>query len=109
MPLDKLRTDLAPRQLQALIREESTVTSNVIFTLHVEQQMRKRNITKSAVLETLRRGVIRRTPEPNMMHGQVECLMEHYCSGHHIGVIVAISDDPGLVLITAMYTSRDKK
>jgi hypothetical protein len=49
-------------------------------------------------------GEIKRTPEPNTMLGNVECRMEHYCTGDNAAVVVAVSDDePELVLVTAMY------
>ena len=97
------RTRLSQRQLEALIRREAATTSNLFFTYHVQQQMRQRRITQACVLDTLRRGSIKRTPEPNSSKGSVECRMELFSTGHKIGVIVAVSDEPGLVVVTAMY------
>lgn len=98
------RTQLSKQQLEAYIRAESLDSQNVFFTIHVKQQMRKRHITDACVISTLREGRIKRTPEPNTMLGTLECRMEHYCTGHNVGVVVAISDDePALVLVTAMY------
>lgn len=98
------RTKLSMQQLEALIREESRDTSKLFFTKHVTDQMRARRITKSCVLETLRRGRIRRQPEPNPGKGSVECRMELYSAGSGLAVIVAVTDDPELFIVTAMYT-----
>ena len=98
------RTQLSKQQLEAYIRAESLNSQNVFFTNHVKQQMRKRHISAACVLSTLREGRIKRTPEPNTMLGTLECRMEHYCTGHNVGVVVANSDDePDFVLVTAMY------
>lgn len=98
------RTSLSQQQLEQLIRTESENTTNVVFTDHIRQQMRKRKITDACVLATLRKGSIRRTPEPNLMYGTLECRMEYFCTGQTVGVIVAVSDtDPDLILVTAMY------
>lgn len=92
-------------QLEEYIRSESLDSQNVFFTTHVKQQMKARHITMACVLSTLKLGRIKRTPEPNTMHGTLECRMEHFSAGHNVAVIVAISDDdPTLILVTAMYT-----
>lgn len=57
----------------------------------------------ACVLETLRAGRIKRPPEPNAMKGSVECKMVYFSAGHRVAVIVAVSDDPGLIVVTAMY------
>lgn len=56
------------------------------------------------MFDCLRAGVLRRTPEPNMGKGSLECRMEHYCSGANIGVVVALSDeDPSMAVVTVMH------
>lgn len=98
------RTQLSRSQLEALIRIESLDSSKLFFTHHVHAQMRARNITNACVLSTLQNGRIKKTPEPNPMKGTLECRMEHFCTGHNIAVVVAVSDDaPDLILVTAMY------
>ena len=98
------RTSLSQQQLEQLIQAESVNTNNIVFTDHILSQMRKRKITNACVLDTLRKGRIRRTPEPNLMYGTLECRMEYFCTGQTVGVIVAVSDtDPELILVTAMY------
>ena len=64
--------------------------------------MRKRHIPADIVLEVLRLG---RRPEPNMMKGSVECLMERFVAGSQIGVVAAVSDEhPNVIVVTAMHT-----
>lgn len=101
--MSKPRTELSQQQLEALIRAEAQNTSNVFFTHHVQKQMRARKITKACVLDALREGRIKRIPEPNLNFGSVECRMERVSAGHRLGVIVAVSDDPGLFVVTAMF------
>jgi len=99
------RTQLSKQQLQAVIRADSLDSSNLFFTTHVRKQMRTRHITDACVLSVLRHGQIKRTPEPNAMHGTLECRMEYFSAGHNVVVIVAVSDDdPGLILVTAMHS-----
>lgn len=98
------RTKWSMPQLQAHIRKESKASINVVFSEHVKVQMRKRRITTDMVMETIQKGNIKRTPEPNIMKGSLECLMEYFVAGFDIGVIVAIYDeDPSLILVTAMH------
>ena len=55
------------------------------------------------VLDVLERGLLLRTPEPNVALGTLECQMSRYCAGRNIGVVVALSDeDPDIVVVTAM-------
>lgn len=101
------RTKLSKTQLQALIRTDARNSARVFFTKHILEQMRVRKITKDCVLATLRDGSLKRTPEPNTMKGSLECRMEHFCTGHHVAVVVAITDaEPDLILVTAMYTKE---
>ena len=98
------RTKLSKQQLQALIRSEALDSAKLFFTKHILKQMRDRKITKTCVLSALQNGSIKKTPEPNTMKGSLECRMEHFCTGHHVAVVVAVSDsDPDLILVTAMY------
>lgn len=98
------RSQLSKQQLETLIRIESRDSSKVFFTKHALEQMRARHITAATVLSTLQNGRLKRTPEPNLMKGSLECKMEHPCAGKNIGVIVALSDEnPGLIIVTAMY------
>jgi replication-associated recombination protein RarA len=99
------RTQLSKTQLEAYIRHASLDSRNVFFTLHVQKQMKARRISMACVLSTLQHGRLRRTPEPNLMKGTLECRMEYFSAERDVAVIVALSDDdPSLVLVTAMFT-----
>lgn len=98
------RTKLSISQLQALIRKEAIDSINISFTPHVRVRMRERNITDACVLAVLRKGVIRRRPEPNAAKGSLECRMENFVAGQDVGIVVAISDEyPDLLVVTAMW------
>jgi hypothetical protein len=94
---------LSKRQLEARIRTVSMESARVVFTKHALRQMRKRAITRAMSLEILQHGQLRRTPEPNVAKGTLECRMDRFMAGRDLGVIVALSDDdPDLVVVTAM-------
>ncbi len=78
-------------------------SSHVIFTHHVLKRMKERAITQEMALNVLRKGSIRRTPEPNAHKGTLECRMEYFVAGRDIGVLVAVDDaQPNLIVVTAM-------
>ena len=95
---------LSISQLEARIRKAAANSTVVIFTEHARVQMRKRHIPADIVLEILRKGRIRRTPEPNLSKGSVECRMERFVAGQQTGVIAAVSDEhPNVIVVTAMH------
>ena len=97
--LDKL----SKSQLQTLIRTVSRDSSRVGFTKHVLTRMKERQITRDMAVEVLRKGLLIREPEPNLVKGSIECRMEKFMTGRDIGIVVALSnDDPDLLVITAM-------
>lgn len=88
-------------QLAKRIRSVSKVTANVIITVHVKQQMKKRKVPLSMVYECLRLGQVLREPEENFKHGTLECRMERYCAGCNCTVIVALDDaNPSVICVT---------
>ena len=96
---------LSAGQLEARIRKTALDNSLVNFSSHARTQMRRRHIPADVVLEVLRQGRIRRTPEPNIAKGSVECLMERFVAGLQTGVVAAISDEyPHVIVVTAMHT-----
>lgn len=97
-------TEQSVPQLEDHIRKAAQNSIQIEFSHHARQQMRKRKITLPCALEALRRGRIRRTPEPNNTYGTLECRMEYYSAGFDIGVVVALSDDdPAVIVVTAMH------
>ena len=94
-------------QLERHVRKTAADSLSVLFTDHVRGRMRQRAITREMVLEVLRKGVLRRAPEPNAQRGTLECRMERYIAGREIGAVVAVSDDdPHLIVVTAMILER---
>ena len=68
--------------------------------------MKFRHITQLMVLNVLRNGRIRRSPEPNLAKGTLECRMDYFLAGRQIGVVVAVShDEANVVVVTAMEMS----
>ncbi|MFT3777135.1 MAG: DUF4258 domain-containing protein [Ottowia sp.] len=95
---------LSKSQLAKLIRSAAGDSAKVIITAHARKQMKDRKMPLHVAIECLRRGVIRRTPEPNTYKGTLECRMEHFCSGHNCCVVAAISDDtPNVIMVTVFY------
>ena len=90
-------------QIRTRIRRIAIDNTLVIFADHARTQMRMRHIPADVVLEVLRKGRIRRTPEPNLSTGSIECRMERFVAGAQTGVIAAISNDrPNVIVVTAM-------
>lgn len=96
--------NLTKQQATKLIREIAMDSRNVIITTHAKVRMVERKISRQMVFECLRHGRIDRQPEPNVMKGSLECLMEHHVSGETIGVLIAIPEDnPGIIVVTVMH------
>jgi len=98
-------TTKSKTQLENEIRQTARHdSSRIIMTPHVKKRMRERKISLAMVMDTLKNGHIRMTPEPNLAKGSTECRMEHYTAGKDIGVVVGVlEDDPHLIIITAMF------
>ena len=88
-------------QLAKHIRAVAKNTGSVIITTHAGVRMKQRKVSAQEVYECLQHGTIDRVPEPNDDKGSLECLMERYVAGRHLGVIAAICDeDPDVVVVT---------
>jgi hypothetical protein len=77
-------------QWETLIRRLAAESANVFFTRHARTRMRERHITQMQVLEVLKRGVIRREPEPDLKSGHTQCLRIPRDGGHHSTVMADI-------------------
>lgn len=98
---------LSTVQIQRKIRAAARNSRNIVLVTHAKDQMLRRNVTQTLVLDCLRAGVIQRAPEPNLGKGSLECRMEHYCGGRNLAVVVALADEnPKLIVVTVMYTRR---
>lgn len=89
-------------QAQTFIRNAAKSSERIIFTDHADKQMKKRKISRVLALDCLRTGKIHRTPEPNIVHGSLECRMEAFVAGMNLAVVVALSaEDPDCIVVTA--------
>lgn len=94
-------------QWQRHIRTATTL-DRVIFTDHALLRMRQRQVSRAAAVEILRKGVIRREPEPNIRRGTLECRMEYYVAGRNLALVVAVdADDPAVVVVTAIDLDKE--
>lgn len=88
-------------QLAKHIRGLAKNTANVVFTVHVKERMLQREVTNMEVLQCLRLGTIRRTPERNDKTGALECRMERQVLRRELACIVALCDEnPNLIIVT---------
>ncbi len=93
-------------QLSKHIRVTAKNTSSVFITGHAKDRMRQRKVTSAEVYECLQHGQITREPEENQEKESLECRMERYVSGRHLGVIVALCDeDPDAIVVTVFDLS----
>ena len=77
-----------------------------MFTVHALTRMKQRQVTRLMVLEVLRLGKLRRTPEPNAAKGTLECRMEYFLAGRDIAVVAAVApDNPEVIVVTVMESS----
>lgn len=93
---------------EKLIRTLSKDSSQVIWTEHAKQQMRKRHITMPIILDVLRKGIIRREPETDIKTGHIKCHMERYCAGQPITAVVALEDeDTSFCIVVTAFNIGD--
>lgn len=94
-------------QLEKHVRACAQDTSNIVFVNHARERMLQRRINDPMVLETLRKGVIVREPEPDMRAMGLRCVMERYVSGMNVGVVVLVEHRaPELTVITVMEVTK---
>lgn len=94
-------------QLEKHIRACAQCTSNIVFVNHARERMRLRKINDPMVLETLRKGVILREPEPDMRAAGLRCVVERYVSGINVGVVVLVDHPaPDLTIVTVMEVTK---
>lgn len=90
-------------QLERMIRDGAADSFNVAFTKHANARMKQRRITRVMVLEALRMGCIKLTPEPDMKFPGVNCRMERLVAGVLVGVVVYVEyPSPGLTVVTVI-------
>lgn len=95
-------------QWQKHIRTLTSVPANVVFTNHALLRMRQRHISRLAAFEILKKGVIRREPEPNLRRGTLECRMDYYVAGRNLALVAAVdTDNPGVIVVTAIDLDKE--
>ena len=99
---------LSKRQFEKHIRSCSENSANIIFVNHARVRMQQRKINDAMVLETLRKGVLHREPEPDLRTTGLRCVMERYVSGVHVGVVVLVEyPAPDMLVITIMEVTKE--
>ena len=93
-------------QLQQHIRTKSINSANVIIVTHASAQMKVRFVSRLEVLECLRKGVIDRTPEPDLERGTLRCRMEHYIAGRNCMAIAALCDEAADLIVVTVMTAK---
>ncbi|PPU94883.1 DUF4258 domain-containing protein [Xanthomonas albilineans] len=96
-------TDAAAKRLMSKIADNS---ANVIFTEHAVKQMKKRKITRTQVIDCLKKGRIVESPFLDR-YGMWKVTVERYSCGETIGCGVAIDNSRiRNIVITAFRASR---
>lgn len=95
-------------QWQKHIRRQAATAANVIFTNHAQLRMRQRHISHIAAFEILKKGTIRREPEPNLRHGTLECRIEYYVAGRDLPLVAAVdAGNPAVIVVTAIDLDKE--
>lgn len=95
------------QQLEKHIHSCAYDPVRVTFVLHARERMQQRGINEPMIWETLRKGVITRTPEPDPRRRGLRCVMERYVAGVQVGAVVLVDYPlPELTIITVMTVMR---
>ena len=95
-------------QWQRHIRMALSAPERIVFTNHALQQMRARRVTRSEAMDVLKKGIIRREPEPNLRRGTLECRLEYYVAGRDLALVAAVdSGNPAVVVVTVIDLDRE--
>src|SRR4051812_37746939 len=84
--------ELSPARALQILREVSKDSSRVFYTDHVEEQMRKRKISRPQVLRCLARGKIVEDPFLSLK-GNWEMAVEAVTAGNCLHVACALDKD----------------
>lgn len=89
---DPIPLKLNDANMLRLIREIAADSGNVFITPHAKSRMKERHITRTQVLECLRRGVIAEPAHENVQ-GNWKCTLRHIHAGDMVRVAAAIEKD----------------
>jgi hypothetical protein len=68
----------------------------------------QRHISRLEAFEILKKGVIRREPEPNLRRGTLECRMEYYVAGCNLALVAAVdAADPSVIVVTVIDLDKE--
>lgn len=96
------------RQIERHIRDSARESANVVLTTHARQRMKQRRVTLAMVMDTLQRGTLARTPEPDIRFPGVKCQMERFVAGVNVAVVVYVEHPaPELVVVTVIDVGGD--
>lgn len=95
-------------QLEKHIRASASSSSNVVWTVHARERMRQRLITDPMALETLQKGRLALSPEPDMKHPGLKCRMQRQVAGVNVAVVVYVEHpEPELTVVTVIDVKKD--
>lgn len=101
-------TGWSKSQWQRHIRILAATAGNIVFTDHALIRMRQRRISRLEAFEILKKGVIRREPEPNPRRGTLECRMEYYVAGRNLALVAAVdAADPRVIVVTVIDLDKE--
>jgi hypothetical protein len=88
-------------QAWRIVRAAAAESGRVFFTVHAEQRMRERRITRRQVLACLERGAIHQGPAPDIK-GNWTLTMERTAARERVRVVLAIAPPSDVIIVTAM-------
>ena len=95
-------------QWQRFIRQAAADPVRVVYTDHALMRMKTRQVSRSAALDILKKGTVRREPEPNLRFGTTECRVEYYVAGRNLALVAAVKiDNPAIVIVTAIDMNKE--
>lgn len=94
---------------EALIHGIARNAKQLIFTVHVLEQMCRREVTMAMALDALRNGRIVRPPRLDDNTGDTKCRVEHYRAGETLCIVAAVQGAGAAqaVVITAFKTNEE--
>jgi uncharacterized DUF497 family protein len=96
----RLTSQAAKKRVNALAKK----TDNLIWTIHVQEQMEKRGIQADDVLKILRQGDVEEEPEAAKKEGEWKVkIVEKLETGRVAGVVTVITKGSRLVLVTTEW------
>lgn len=96
-------TPLTPQRFEQEVQNRAQFSHMVIQTDHFKEQMLKRDITLRQVLNTLRKGSLKKPPTYNQAHATYEGSMTYHGTGREITVVCALRGSELTVFAVTVY------